>query len=717
MRFALTDPGAAPRSSVAIATERSVSFFEELKQRRVFRVGTVYLVVAWIGVQAASIALPAFDAPPWALRVLILLLALGLPLALLLSWAFDVTPEGLRFTQGTVGNKRMASISVGLVALALVWYFQGQPALRGAQAPERSIAVMPFVNMSGNASNDYFSDGLAETTLDMLAQVPDLKVIARTSSFAFKGKPTDIREVGRKLGAAHLLEGSVQQAGDTVRITVQLIRAKDGTHLWSQRYDRKLKDVFEIQDEIATSVVDALAMNLPETTQKRMVQKRTDSVAAYQEYLKGIALMPKRDVTEMREALRHFERAIQLDPKYAHAYVGAHDTIHLLDLYGGIDAASKQESKHYLARALALAPNLGEAHVSNGLYLQNNNQLDAAIAEYRRGLAMSPGYATGWQWLGELHSYNGDFEKALPLQAKARELDPLSPVINGSYLVTLAFSGRMDEALAGMDAAIAEQPDVARNYDDRAYMHQIRGDLVASLRDLRRLGELDPDAYAFRTNRCMTLMDFGALDDAEQCLQPLVARAPDAPLVRGARSRLARLHGDWATAERLVPEGGTYGTQGYLAAIRLRRNDAAGALELYRALIPGILDESRKPYPGEAFDALYAGIALVRTGEEARGRRLMQAALDAVDDRPSAEAVAARSWLQVSAHEALGDRKAALAALQRNVDGGYAQQIAGLDADPLLDDLHKDPAYSRILAPARAMAKAQVEAAREAGLL
>ena len=296
MRLALTDRAGAPRSSFATATERRVSFFEELKQRRVFRVGTVYLLVAWVGVQAASIALPAFNAPEWALRVLILLFALGLPLALLLSWALDVTPEGLRFTQGKVGNKRMALISVVLVALALVWYFQGQPALRGARTPERSIAVMPFVNMSGNASNDYFSDGLAETTLDMLAQVPDLKVIARTSSFAFKGKPTDIREVGRKLGAAHVLEGSVQQAGDTVRITVQLIRAKDGTHLWSQRYDRKLNDVFKIQDEIATSVVDALAMNLPETTQKRLVQKRTDNVAAYDEYLKGIALMPRRDV-------------------------------------------------------------------------------------------------------------------------------------------------------------------------------------------------------------------------------------------------------------------------------------------------------------------------------------------------------------------------------------------------------------------------------------
>src|SRR5688572_14748712 len=241
----------------------------------------VYLVVAWVAIQAASIALPAFDAPPWTLRVVILLFALGFPLALLLTWVLELTPEGIKVATGKVGNKRMAAISAGLIALALAWYFVGQPALRNGRTaiPERSIAVLPFVNMSGDKANEYFSDGLAETTLDMLAQVHDLKVIARTSSFAFKGKATDMRDIGKALGAAHLLEGSVQQAGDTVRITVQLIRASDGSHVWSQRFDRRMTDVFDIQDEIATSVVQALQVKLPEPEQRRLVQKRTDNVA------------------------------------------------------------------------------------------------------------------------------------------------------------------------------------------------------------------------------------------------------------------------------------------------------------------------------------------------------------------------------------------------------------------------------------------------------
>src|SRR6478735_5658756 len=165
------------------------TLFAELKRRKVVKVGAAYLVVAWVAVQAASIGLPAFDAPPWALRLVILLFALGLPLTLLLTWALDVTPDGIRLATGSVGNKRIVGISLALVALALAWYFHGQPALRNGDT-ERSVAVLPFVNMGGDPSTEYFSDGLAETTLDMLAQVPDLKVIARTSSFTFKGKPT-----------------------------------------------------------------------------------------------------------------------------------------------------------------------------------------------------------------------------------------------------------------------------------------------------------------------------------------------------------------------------------------------------------------------------------------------------------------------------------------------------------------------------------------------
>jgi TolB-like protein/Flp pilus assembly protein TadD len=701
--------------------EAPVSFLAELKQRRVVRVGLVYLVVAWVAVQAASIALPAFDAPTWILRVVILLLALGFPFALLLTWAVDLTPEGVRLASGKVGNKRMVGISLALVALALGWYFYGQPALRkgAGGATERSVAVMPFVNMSGNPANEYFSDGLAETTLDMLAQVPDLKVIARTSSFAFKGKPDDMREIGRKLGAAHLLEGSVQQAGDTVRITVQLIRAKDGSHLWSQRYDRKLADVFRIQDEIATSVVQALEVQLPASAQKRLVAKRTDNVAAYDAYLKGIALLPRRDVAQMREALKHFERAIQLDPTYARAYVGAHDTIHLLDNYGTVSPEERSRGPVYLERALALAPQLGEAHVARGAMLEKTGDLRAAEAEYRRGVALAPGYATGHQWLAELlGSGFGRFDESLPVAERARKLDPLSPVIRGVELFLLGQSGRVDEALAQTNRLIADQPNVARTYDDRAVLHGMQGHLVPALRDVRRTAEIDPKAYGFQVHRCFVLLDFGAVDEADDCVSSVAAKAPDAPSVLTARAVVALQRKDPDAALAYLARIGDSYADDFRSAILLRVGRGAEALAIKRKLVPHLVEGPPEHlYPGEAREAMETGIALMQTGEDAKGRALIRAAIAAVADRPYAAIVAGRGWMESVAYMQLGENDAALASIQRAVDAGHFLGVRALDIDPLLADLRKDPRFAAIIAPARAKAAAQVDEARRAGLL
>ena len=696
----------------------AVSFVAELKQRKVFRVGLVYLVVAWVAIQAASIALPAFDAPPWALRVVILLFALGFPLALLLTWVLELTPEGIKVATGKVGNKRMAAISAGLIALALAWYFVGQPALRNGQAvPERSIAVLPFVNMSGDKANEYFSDGLAETTLDMLAQVHDLKVIARTSSFAFKGKPTDMREIGKTLGAAHLLEGSVQQAGDTVRITVQLIRASDGSHVWSQRFDRRMTDVFKIQDEIATSVVQALQVALPKPEQQRLVQKRTENVAAYQEYLKGIALLPDRKVPEMRRAAQHFERAIQLDPDYARAYVAANDAYGLLNNYATISDDERSRSERYLDRALALAPELGEAHIARAAQLERAGNHVAAESEYRRGVQLAPGYATGYQWYGELLAAFGRFDEGLPLLRKAVELDPLSPVIRGVHIFMLGQSGRVDEALALSNRLIAERPDVARNYDTRATLHQMRGDMVAALRDLQTQASLDPEAIGFLSHRCHALIDLSALADAKACLTPLVQRSSASNEVIGAQVRLAMATGDTAKALSLL-EHMQPPWQRAQARVLVAAGRPAEALAIYREVTPEWFDRSTPQlYPAQARDAIQAGSALLKTGDAPRGRALLEAAIAAIENRPHAALVADRGWLDVDAYAELGDMDRAFAALQEGVDSGFFLVIAELDGYPPLAELRADPRYMKILAPARARAAAQVNAARSAGLL
>lgn len=697
-----------------------MSFIAELKQRKVFRVAMVYLVVAWVAIQAASIALPAFDAPAWALRVVILLFALGFPLALLLMWVLDLTPEGIRIASGKVGNKRMAGIAAGLVALALGWYFFGQPALRQqAIAGERSIAVLPFVNMSGDKSNEYFSDGLAETTLDMLAQVKDLKVIARTSSFAFKGKNDDVRTIGKALDAAHLLEGSVQQAGDTVRITVQLIRTSDGVHLWSQRYDRKLADVFSIQDEIATEVVKALQVALPVAEQKHLLRRRTEDVGAYQEYLKGTALLPGRKVENMRRAVAHFERAIALDPGYARAHAAAATALSLLDTYAVIGDAERQRRTSHIERALDLAPDLGEAHIVQAAELERARDLSGAERAFRRGLELAPGYATAYQWFGEFLLYEkGQVRAALPMFERARALDPLSPIIRNEHAFALAVAGRHEQALRENAALIAGHPEFAAAHGVRAELLEMQGDLPGALRAWQMQARIDPDAKARRIGRCRTMARFGALDEARACAVASIDAAPTQRDAAATLSWLKAMEGDFAEALAIAERAPRQ--EPWTMVSWLLANDRADeALALLRTLLPELF---REPLPSTQdmvpADPFFVGAALLRTGATEQGRILLRHGLQGNAGRPHAAlAFFGREWWDVFANAELGDLPGACRALQDAVDAGLILDIRMLDVHPFLAPLRAEPCYARILAPARGKAAEQVDAARAAGLL
>jgi len=697
-----------------------MSFFEELRQRKVVRVAAAYLVVAWVAIQAASIALPAFDAPAWTLRVVILLFALGFPLALLLTWALELTPDGVKLATSKVGNKRMVTIAVALIALAFAWYFVGQPALQriAPSIPERSIAVLPFVNMSGDRANDYFSDGLAETTLDMLAQVKDLKVIARTSSFAFKGRNEDMRVIGRELGAAHLLEGSVQQAGGTVRITVQLIRAMDGSHLWSRQYDRPLADVFKIQDEVASEVVRALQVSLPASGREHLLRKRTDNVAAYQEYLKGNALLPARQVAGMREALRHFERAIELDPGYARAYVGASDTIGLLGEYAGVTAAESGHADAYLARALELAPDLGEAHVARAAQLQRLNDPAAAEREFERGIELAPGYATAYQWYGELVLYElGEPDRALPMFQRALVLDPLSPIIHDMYASALVATGRIDQGAKENSQLLARHPEFAHAYDTLSRIRAAHGDLVGALRAVDEQYARDPSAIARRYDRCQILIDFGALAEGKACLSQAIARDPGSDHALQAATNLKALEGDFAGALSLFDD--IRRPNPWQRAELLLDNDrTAEALEVYREIAPEyFVQQASAKHSAFMYDPVSIGTALLRGGDATRGRALLREALQANAQRPHEAGEFGRKWFDAYAYAMLGEPDNACKALRETVESGYFRGIAILDVDPLLADLRSRPCYRETLAPARAKAAAQVDSARKAGLL
>jgi adenylate cyclase len=697
-----------------------VSFVAELKQRKVIRVAMVYLVVAWVAVQAASIALPAFDAPPWTLRVVILLFALGFPLALLLTWALDLTPEGIKAAPGRIGNKRMAGVAAALMALAVGWYYYGQPAFRdgGADPGERSIAVLPLVNMSGDRANDYFSDGLAETMLDMLAQVPDLKVIARTSSFAFKGKALDVRQIGKALGAAHLLEGSVQQAGKTLRITVQLVRSSDGSHLWSRQYDRPLTDVFKIQDEVATEVVRALQVSLPAAEREHLLRRRTDNVAAYQEYLKGNALLPGRQVTGMHEALRHFERAIELDPGYARAYVGVSDVIGLLGEYASVTTAEREHGSLYLARALELAPDLGEARVSRGAQLERVGDLAGAEREFKRGIELAPGYATAYQWYGELLLYElGEPDRALPMFKRAVVLDPLSPIIRDMYASSLVAAGRLEQGEAENASLLAEHPGFAHAYDTLSRVKAAQGDLVGALRAIDRQFALDPSATARRYDRCQILIEFDAMAEGKACMRQAIARDPGSDHALQTAAYLKSLDDDSAGALDQLDDAQKPNPWARTKLLLDNHRDAE-ALAVLREIAPEYFAQSAAKI-SSAFlgDAVLVGAAMLRTGDAARGRSLLRQALQDNAQRPHEAGLFGRQWWDVYAYALLDEPDNACRALREAADSGYFRGVGALDVDPLLAALHARPCYRTELAPARAKAAVQVAAAREAKLL
>ncbi|MDB6162611.1 MAG: protein kinase [Xanthomonadaceae bacterium] len=446
-----------------------MALFAELKRRKVFKVGAAYLVVAWVVVQAASIGFPAFDLPPRVLRLCILVAALGFPLALVLSWVIDVTPEGLRFDPATRGNKRLASVAVLMVVLVLGWYFQGQPAFHpntptsAPVAPDaHSIAVLPFVNMSTDKEQDYFSDGLSEELLNMLGQVPQLRVIARTSSFSFKGKAVDVATIARALNVASVLEGSVRKSGTTLRITAQLVRASDSTELWSAIYDRELTDVFKVQDDIAGAVVTALKVRLLPAQHVTNPHRTRDS-RAYTQYLLGNQFFNRATADGYRRATVAYRQAIALDPEYAAAYAGlAVAEVFSADSAESTaeNAAAKERGLTAADKAIALAPGLADGYTARG-WMRSNFTWDwaGAQSDLETALAIDPSNSTVQRRYGQLLGSRGRLPEAIAAVRKSVALDPLSapPWSNLGYYLLAA--GEMDEARQALQHALSINPE------------------------------------------------------------------------------------------------------------------------------------------------------------------------------------------------------------------------------------------------------------------
>jgi adenylate cyclase len=279
-----------------------MSLIAELKRRKVFKVGAAYLIVGWLLIQVAATIAPQLNLPEWSPRLITFVILLGFPIAILLAWVLDLTPDGIKLDAAPIGNKRIFVIVAILLALSIGWYWRGRHAQDTLGVDARSVAVLPFINMSGDKDNEYFSDGISEEILNVLARTPELRVAARTSSFSFKGGNKEVPEIAKELNVRMVLEGSVRKQGERVRITAQLIDASSGYHVWSQTYDRDLKDIFAIQDEIAQAIASELKVKLADAVTGATTSPDTADLVAYDLYLKGLALWQARGESNLHAA-------------------------------------------------------------------------------------------------------------------------------------------------------------------------------------------------------------------------------------------------------------------------------------------------------------------------------------------------------------------------------------------------------------------------------
>ncbi len=453
------------------------SFFQELLKRKVFRGIALYVVAAWLLMQAGEIVLPAFGLPDSALRILIITLVAGLPVAALFSWAFEVSTSGIRRESKVAREAKPVSkfgrsfdfVIIGVLTILVSYfgwhYFTTGSPVPEAAASEPSIAVLPFVNMSGDEANEYFSDGISEELLNALAKVPELKVAGRTSSFSYKGKNEDLRTIGEQLGVATVLEGSVRKANDRVRVTAQLVKTSDGFHLWSETYDYELDDIFKVQDEIAAAVVTELKGRLLGQTIAPTPESRKTDGNTYAYYLQGReALHERRKETIVRsEAL--FKQALELDPDYAPAWVGLAESYMLQHINHKLMPLEEAEAKadEAIERALALDPDSAEAYAALGLTRMEAKRYEEAKAAFERSLEINPNYAEALHWSGLLHRWTGDPDTARRQLRRSVELDPLHRVARTNYADLLLSTGDFEQAKTFIESSIRIAPDYAGN--------------------------------------------------------------------------------------------------------------------------------------------------------------------------------------------------------------------------------------------------------------
>jgi len=515
------------------------TFLAELKRRHVYRVAIAYAVVAWLLIQVATQVFPFFEIPNWVVRLVVLVSVLGFPISLIIAWAFEMTPQGMKREGAIAPNEyiphwstrkfaalivTIAVLATGVLMFQLVRSKPTSPAqiTAAAMPSQKSIAVLPLLNESGDPGDEYFSDGLSEELIAALAQVRGLKVIGRSSSFRFKDKKEESKAIGEKLGVSTLLEGTVRKQGDQVRIVAELINAADGSELWSRTFDRELKDIFAVQSEIAMAVATSLELTVLGANEKSAQNAATKSVEAHNAYLQGHFYFERRNLEDYRKSVGFFDQAIHLDPGYALAYAERSEAWAWIG-----DLSSEKQKEAWAAagtdaeKAVAIDPHLAEAHAALGwVRFFIEWKFAEGLAELGRAQELSPWNPTANDLMARVVVYLGQFQEAEKLARQAIELDPLGYQARTSLARVLSAEGKLDEAEAAGRKGVELQPTAAGNHRWQVFVAIQRGNGAAALRE----AQLEPNEGYRRFELALAHYARGDRSAADAALAELIAK-------------------------------------------------------------------------------------------------------------------------------------------------------------------------------------------------
>ena len=710
-----------------------MSFFNELKRRNVFRVAIAYVIVAWLTMQIVDVVLNNITAPDWVFQVLMLFLAIGLPFALIFAWAFELTPEGLKkekdvdrsqsVTQKT--GRRLDFLIIGVLVVGIGMLLADKflltdapestevvaddaPALSAAPDTAPSVAVLPFTNMSADESSGYFSDGLADTVLHMLAQVRELRVAARTSSFQFRGQSLDITKIGEQLNVGAILEGSVQRSGDKIRVTAQLIDVSNGYHLWSANFDRNLDDVFAIQDEIANEVVAALKVSLLGESEERLNRDQTDNIDAYTEYLVGIDNLNNISSESLRNAVMHLQEAIRLDPEYARAYSTLGRAYLLMQNYGLMGTTqAAAAARNVAARALDLSADSSEALAVLGMAELRDGNLETAGQLLSKAIENGPNDTVALAYYGGYLTQDAQPDKAIATFRELLRLDPLSENAHLGLATVLNLQQKFSEAgeiIARFKRINPKSPN-ASFYE--GVIDGRQGNLAAAVTITRNSIKLDPDDPEGPAVTGYYYLALEMPDEARHWFDQAVEVDAEHPASRSAplflnyhlqqnedeNYRLARELLDDRIEER---RGSRLIALIVLTehAAKTGRHDAA--LEVLDNLYPHLFDDPPHDLDEDLTATYFAGLALINSGDVDRGTLLMQSYLDLRDRFDEAYVV---QWGSIAGNLLLGNTDAALGKLEGFAKTKYYGRLNSLflERSPVFDAIREEPAFIALL--------------------